>query len=500
MPMVLAIQHCGLDVLGTGGGPCRGRRRVRHVGFAVMGVDEAGWPPCRAMKSSASWVWSCVFSANSSTPLRLRLAMRLSACRPGARAGPSRRGRPCPPEVPSAHLAHQPAQDVAAVVDDLSVEVRQEPGLLRRDGAGVGGRAGRRRAAYDPVRQCAPATPRRISRARVGGCSASAASCSTVPAATTWPVPLLFAVRPWPPARRRPRPAAARPRSSRSDGRRWRRPSRGRARRRRPSPTRRRRRPRPRQRRLPSRVAGGDADQRVRVRRVRELLQRGEQARRDQQRLRDGGVPDGLGVGVDAVVLARGPGRSPHSASSGGRRTRTLDPGSEQLGAPRAWTRARRWPAPLYSFVTWAPKSRRDTTTFRMSYCPVPTRVCSQSFQRRPRSACRASAVRTDVTTSSGRSTGGLRRSRLAQHADVPGAERARARWTARRNGRGRRRVVRSRRSHAQLCTTWMRSPAAFVAVDRHRRGWRLMRPAAPRPTSGRGRWRTRGSAASPRW
>ena len=44
----------------------------------------------------------------------------------------------------------------------------------------------------------APATLSGISRARAGGCSARAASCSTVPAATTWPVPLLFAaVRPW---------------------------------------------------------------------------------------------------------------------------------------------------------------------------------------------------------------------------------------------------------------------------------------------------------------
>ncbi len=39
----------------------------------------------------------------------------------------------------------------------------------------------------------APATLSGNSRARGGGSSASAASCSTVPAATTWPLPLLLA-------------------------------------------------------------------------------------------------------------------------------------------------------------------------------------------------------------------------------------------------------------------------------------------------------------------
>ncbi len=44
----------------------------------------------------------------------------------------------------------------------------------------------------------APATLSGISRALAGGSSANAASCSIVPAATTWPGPLsLAAVRPW---------------------------------------------------------------------------------------------------------------------------------------------------------------------------------------------------------------------------------------------------------------------------------------------------------------
>ena len=48
---------------------------------------------------------------------------------------------------------------------------------------------------------------------------------------------------------------------------------------------------------------GGDTDQGVRVGRVGEELEGRQQARGDEQRLRHGGVPDGLGVGVDAVVL-----------------------------------------------------------------------------------------------------------------------------------------------------------------------------------------------------
>jgi hypothetical protein len=39
----------------------------------------------------------------------------------------------------------------------------------------------------------APATLSGISRARLGGAAARAASCSVVPAATIWPLPLLLA-------------------------------------------------------------------------------------------------------------------------------------------------------------------------------------------------------------------------------------------------------------------------------------------------------------------
>ncbi len=53
---------------------------------------------------------------------------------------------------------------------------------------------------------------------------------------------------------------------------------------------------------LADRVSGGDRDVGKGVGGVREELERGEQARRDEQRLGDRGVPDGLGVGLGAVV------------------------------------------------------------------------------------------------------------------------------------------------------------------------------------------------------
>ena len=81
---------------------------------------------------------------------------------------------------------------------DLAVGVGEQPGarVVGRD------RAGQRAERARPPAPCAsvwkaPATDSGISRALAGGSSASAASCSTVPAATIWPAPLsLAAVRP----------------------------------------------------------------------------------------------------------------------------------------------------------------------------------------------------------------------------------------------------------------------------------------------------------------
>ena len=78
-------------------------------------------------------------------------------------------------------------------------------------------------------------------------------------------------------------------------------------------------------------VAGDGADLRERVGRVREQLERGDQAGGDQQRLGDLGVADRLGVGLGAVVgeVEAGDGGEPVEARGEGR---VLEPGREEAG------------------------------------------------------------------------------------------------------------------------------------------------------------------------
>ena len=214
-------------------------------------------------------------------------------------------------EVPAhrvADLGDDPPEHLAAVVDDLAVAVgdQRRARVVGGDRPGQPCRARRRPGAMCSVWN-APATDSGISRAFAGGSSASAASCSTVPAATIWPAPLSLAGGQ--PVLRRARRAPPRgrrraPRSCRSG---W--PPR-------PSaialaaladehhrllggdaPGR-----RPRRSSSPTLWPGDRADPAERVGRVREQLERGEQAGGDQQRLGDGGVADRLGVGLGAVV------------------------------------------------------------------------------------------------------------------------------------------------------------------------------------------------------
>ena len=277
----------------------------------MIGVDEAGWPPCRAMKSSASSVWSGVFSANSSTPLRLRLAIPVSvpaggsssrpvtprsaiaamhrSQRTGEATWPTRRRRTSRPSWTTC-----PSRFDNSRVRGSWVEIARErwasrstagsmwtvwkapatlsgieprPGrrvlgeggeLLDRprgdDLAGAvvvgGGEALRLEGGGDLVRLAADD---RGHRGRTGGAGRGHGAAT-------------FGDEDH--RRLGGEDAHARGGGDLADG-----------------------------------VAGGDADQRVRVRRVREQLERREQPGGHQQRLRDRGVPDGLGVGVDAVVL-----------------------------------------------------------------------------------------------------------------------------------------------------------------------------------------------------
>ena len=179
-----------------------------------------------------------------------------------------------------------------------------------------------------------------ISRARAGGFSASAASCSIVPAATICPLPLLLAaVRPCasmaastssglPPitavidvgvtrAGRRHRPTALADEHHRLLGGEDTDAGRGGD--------------------LADGVAGGDTDDRPKPSPSREQLQRGQQTGGDEQRLRHGGVADGVGVGLGAVV-ARGPARRRRRASPAARRSLLGQPGCQEPGGLCALT------------------------------------------------------------------------------------------------------------------------------------------------------------------
>ena len=194
-------------------------------------------------------------------------------------------------------------------------------------------RGDRRRAAMWTVWN-APATLSGIRRALAGGSSAKAASCSVVPAATTWPGPLsLAAVRPWrsmtarTSSRSPPRTAVipvavvaaasaiALPRSRTStiacSAVITRAPAAAVE--------------------LADAVAGDRADARERVGRVREEVERRDQTGRDQQRLGDLGVADRVGVCLGAVVgeVDAGHGGQPVEARGEGR---VLQPGREETG------------------------------------------------------------------------------------------------------------------------------------------------------------------------
>ena len=221
----------------------------------------------------------------------------------------------------------------------------------------------------------APATLSGIRRARGGGFSARPASCSIVPAATIWPLPLLLAgVRPWaaiaastssglPPitavidvgvvaARFRHR-AAPLPdehhglvvRQRTHEGRRG---------------------------DLADGVTGDHADavhpEAVCPVRCLQELPSGQQTGGHQQRLGHGGVADGVGVGLGAVVaqIELGDRREPIQSVGEGL---LGQPGSQEPGSLCALTGRDDGQHDLDYFVTFGCTSRRDTTNLGLPGC-----------------------------------------------------------------------------------------------------------------------------------
>ena len=212
-------------------------------------------------------------------------------------------------EVPAhrrGDLADQPAQHVAAVVDDLAVGVGEQPGprVVGGDGPGQAGQVGHGRLHVHGVERAGdaerdqPGPGRRVRGqggellGRAGGDDLAGAVVvgrrsgpgPSIAASTSSGLPPMTAVievgRGG--AGRGHRPAPLADEDHRLLGRQHADAGRGGD--------------------LADGVAGGDADVGKRVGRVREQLERGEQAGGDQQRLGDRGVADGLGVGLGPVV------------------------------------------------------------------------------------------------------------------------------------------------------------------------------------------------------
>ena len=180
----------------------------------------------------------------------------------------------------------------------------------------------------------APATLSGTRRAFAGGWAAKASSCSIVPAATTWPGPLLLAgIRPWAVDRGEDLVAVAAEHGGHAGRRRRRRLRHGLAaladqhhrllggdgartggR-----------------RELTDAVAGDRADLAERVGGMGEQLERGDEPGRDEERLGDLGLADRVGVRLGAEVgeIEPGDGREPLEAGGEGR---VLEPGGEEAG------------------------------------------------------------------------------------------------------------------------------------------------------------------------
>ena len=179
--------------------PLAGETTIRHVG--VVSIIDAS--PCLSQNARASSSWSGVLSAKVSTPFSARFAMPVSV----PAGGISR--MPVTPR--SLMVSRQRSQRTGLEICPTMRRSTSRPSWTiwpsRLEITGVRGSWVETDRASEARRSTAgamwtvwnaPATLSGIRRALAGGSSAKAASCSVVPAATTWPGPLsLAAVRPW---------------------------------------------------------------------------------------------------------------------------------------------------------------------------------------------------------------------------------------------------------------------------------------------------------------
>ncbi len=279
---------------------------MRQVGE----VSNALASPCLSQKSRAASSWSGVFSANVSTPLRLRLAMPVSVPAGGISRMPvTRRSL-----MVSMHRSQRTGLAIWPTMRATTSRPSWTtlPSLLEITGM-RGSCVDTARASWASRATAgdmwsvwnAPATLSGVSRALVGGSSASAASCSVVPAATIWPGPLsLAAVSPClsrvastssrSPPRTAVMPVAVTAAASAIALPRSRTSTMACSARDHPGTC--------SGAELADAVPGDRADARERVGRVREELEGRDQPGGDEQRLGDLGAADRVAVGLGAVV------------------------------------------------------------------------------------------------------------------------------------------------------------------------------------------------------
>ncbi len=161
-------------------------------------VGAVGADPCLSTKARASSSWSGVLRAKVSTPFIARLAMPVKVPAGGSSS------RPVTPSsrMVSMHRSQRTGLPIWLTIRSSTSRPSATTVPSRLDSTGTTGSpvtTAEARPSRTSTAGCmwwvwkAPATDSGTRRARAGGSSARAASCSTVPAATIWPGPLSLA-------------------------------------------------------------------------------------------------------------------------------------------------------------------------------------------------------------------------------------------------------------------------------------------------------------------